>query len=103
MRGDNRQTPPPGSVPPSSPDGHVHFDFAQPGGAEIGSVLDIRFRARGLRVHLDQAVKPVWDDDVRLVEEPKCELVFLWTHLDDAQGVLKIEANTGRRPYRPRS
>ncbi|MGW1659296.1 hypothetical protein [Streptomyces atratus] len=27
-------------------------------------------------------------DDVRLVEEPKGELVFLWTHLDDAQGVL---------------
>ncbi|MFI1067019.1 hypothetical protein ACH4TC_34675 [Streptomyces spororaveus] len=47
------------------PESQIHFDFALPDGAEIGSVLDIRFRARGLRVHLDQAVKPVWDDDGR--------------------------------------
>ncbi|AXU16850.1 hypothetical protein D1794_29235 (plasmid) [Streptomyces clavuligerus] len=39
------------------------FDFARPGGAEIGSVVDIRFKARGLRVHLDQTVVPVWDED----------------------------------------
>ncbi|MGW1768717.1 hypothetical protein ACWCQL_32335 [Streptomyces sp. NPDC002073] len=43
----------------------VHFDFARPDGAEIGSVLDIRFKERGLRVHLDQAVAPVWDEDGR--------------------------------------
>ncbi|MFD9621489.1 hypothetical protein ACFWB2_30010 [Streptomyces virginiae] len=36
----------------------VEFDFARPDGAEIGSVLDIRFKERGLRVHLDQAVAP---------------------------------------------
>ncbi|MGW1641469.1 hypothetical protein [Streptomyces lavendulae] len=32
-------------------------------------------------------------DDVRLIEEPKGELVFLWTHLDDAQGVLAEAAD----------
>ncbi|WP_158781225.1 hypothetical protein [Streptomyces sp. NRRL S-237] len=41
------------------------FDFARPDGAEIGSVLDIRFKERGLRVHLDQTVAPVWDEDGR--------------------------------------
>ncbi|MEU9418376.1 hypothetical protein [Streptomyces sp. NPDC048272] len=46
-------------------EGQVHFDFARPDGAEIGSVLDIRFKERGLRVHLDQAVAPVWDEDGR--------------------------------------
>ncbi|MFI9041788.1 hypothetical protein [Streptomyces sp. NPDC053726] len=39
------------------------FDFARPDGAAIGSVVDIRFTARGLRVHLDQAVEPTWDED----------------------------------------
>ncbi|NUK82724.1 hypothetical protein HRW23_36370, partial [Streptomyces lunaelactis] len=39
------------------------FDFARPGGAPIGSVVDIRFQHAGLRVHLDQAVEPVWDED----------------------------------------
>ncbi len=29
------------------------FDFARPDGAAIGSVLDIRLKTRGLRVHLD--------------------------------------------------
>lgn len=43
----------------------VDFDFARPDGAEIGSVLDIRFKERGLRVHLDQTVAPVWDEDGR--------------------------------------
>ncbi|MER8233219.1 hypothetical protein [Streptomyces sp. NPDC094049] len=47
------------------PESQIHFDFAQPDGAEIGSVLDIRFQAQVLRVHLDQAVKPVWDDEGR--------------------------------------
>ncbi|MFZ3492243.1 hypothetical protein ACODT5_03200 [Streptomyces sp. 5.8] len=45
------------------PEDQVRFDFARPDGAEIGSVLDIRFKERGLRVHLDQAVAPVWDED----------------------------------------
>ncbi|MER8233204.1 hypothetical protein [Streptomyces sp. NPDC094049] len=39
------------------------FDLARPYGAAIGSVLDIRLKTRGLRVHLDQAVTPVWDED----------------------------------------
>ncbi|MER6739193.1 hypothetical protein ABT315_44095, partial [Streptomyces puniciscabiei] len=42
------------------------FAYAQASGALIGSVLDITFerhRGRGLRVHLDAAVAPVWDDD----------------------------------------
>ncbi|MGW1734260.1 hypothetical protein [Streptomyces sp. NPDC001999] len=39
------------------------FDFARPDGAAIGSVVDIRFKARGLRVHLDRAVEPRWDED----------------------------------------
>ncbi|WP_328541103.1 zinc finger domain-containing protein [Streptomyces sp. NBC_00344] len=46
-------------------DDQADFDFAQPGGAAIGSVVDIRFKHGGLRVHLDQAVAPVWDEDGR--------------------------------------
>jgi hypothetical protein len=38
------------------------FEFAQPDGAPIGSVVDIRLAHGALRVHLDQAVAPVWDD-----------------------------------------
>ncbi|MFJ9729236.1 hypothetical protein ACIRP3_41490 [Streptomyces sp. NPDC101209] len=38
----------------------VAFDFAQPEGAPIGSVVDIQLENVGLRVHLDQAVAPVW-------------------------------------------
>ncbi|MEU5958771.1 hypothetical protein [Streptomyces sp. NPDC047525] len=37
------------------------FDYARPGGAAIGSVVDIQWRRGGLRVHLDQAVTPEWD------------------------------------------
>ncbi|MFJ3883033.1 hypothetical protein ACIPW5_36995 [Streptomyces sp. NPDC090077] len=37
--------------------------FAQPDGAPVGSLVDITSRHRRLRVHLDQAVAPVWDDD----------------------------------------
>ncbi|MFF2779956.1 hypothetical protein ACFVU3_34270 [Streptomyces sp. NPDC058052] len=37
--------------------------FAQPDGAPVGSLVDITSRHRRLRVHLDQAVEPVWDDD----------------------------------------
>ncbi|BDT39644.1 hypothetical protein [Streptomyces yaizuensis] len=39
------------------------FEFAQPDGAPIGSVVDIQMERRGLRVHLDQAVAPVWDEE----------------------------------------
>ncbi|MDQ0936609.1 hypothetical protein [Streptomyces turgidiscabies] len=41
------------------------FEFARPEGVPIGSVVDIRFRRRGLHVHLDQAVEPAWDEDGR--------------------------------------
>ncbi|MFE5797139.1 hypothetical protein ACFQ8C_31810 [Streptomyces sp. NPDC056503] len=41
----------------------ANFDFARPDGAAIGSVVDIRFQERGLRVHLDHTVAPVWDED----------------------------------------
>lgn len=41
------------------------FEFGQPEGAPIGSVVDIQFQHRGLRVHLDQAVEPAWDEDGR--------------------------------------
>ncbi|MFC8273811.1 hypothetical protein ACFUJR_15060 [Streptomyces sp. NPDC057271] len=37
--------------------------FAQPDGAPVGSLVDITSRHRRLRVHLDQAVEPVWDED----------------------------------------
>ncbi|MBC2907697.1 hypothetical protein H4N64_40575 [Streptomyces sp. PSKA01] len=40
----------------------ARFDFTRPGGAPVGSVVDIQFQGRGLRVHLDGAVAPVWDD-----------------------------------------
>nr|WSX54202.1 hypothetical protein OG409_38015 [Streptomyces sp. NBC_00974] len=48
---------------PGSLEDQAQFDFVRPDGAEIGSVLDIRFKELGLRVHLDQAVAPVWDED----------------------------------------
>ena len=46
----------------------AEFDFAQPGGVPIGSVVDIRFSGCRLRVHLDQATAPAWDrEDVEPV------------------------------------
>ncbi|MCX5338283.1 hypothetical protein [Streptomyces sp. NBC_00140] len=39
------------------------FEFVQPDGAPIGSVVDIQFPRGGLRVHLDQAVAPAWDQE----------------------------------------
>ncbi|MEU5499806.1 hypothetical protein [Streptomyces griseofuscus] len=42
---------------------HPDIEFARPDGVPIGSVVDIRFQHGGLRVHLDQAVQPVWDQD----------------------------------------
>ncbi|MGX1913573.1 zinc finger domain-containing protein [Streptomyces phaeochromogenes] len=44
-------------------DRHADIEFTQPGGVPIGSVVDIRFQYGGLRVHLDQAVEPAWDQD----------------------------------------
>lgn len=44
-------------------DEQADFEFARPDGVPIGSVVDIRFRHGGLRVHLDQAVEPSWDQD----------------------------------------
>lgn len=41
----------------------ARFTFAQPGGARIGSIVDIHFKERGLRVHLDPSTAPEWDDD----------------------------------------
>ncbi|MFG3268504.1 hypothetical protein [Streptomyces bobili] len=46
-----------------SRDLQADFEFARPGGAPIGSVVDIQLRNGGLRVHLDQAVAPAWDDE----------------------------------------
>ncbi|MFF3137711.1 zinc finger domain-containing protein [Streptomyces mirabilis] len=40
----------------------ARFDFTRPDGAPVGSVVDIQFKDRGLRVHLDGAVAPVWDE-----------------------------------------
>ncbi|MFE5519826.1 hypothetical protein ACFQ9Q_19185 [Streptomyces virginiae] len=37
------------------------FDFVQPDGVPIGSVLDIQLPHRKLRVHLDREVEPDWD------------------------------------------
>ncbi|NUK23706.1 hypothetical protein HRW08_13645 [Streptomyces lunaelactis] len=39
----------------------AEFDFAQSDGAPVGSVVDIAWKRGGLRVHLDQAVPPTWD------------------------------------------
>ncbi|MEV6840871.1 hypothetical protein AB0N17_41440 [Streptomyces sp. NPDC051133] len=44
-------------------DWHADIEFAQPDGVPIGSVVDIRFPRGRLRVHLDQAVEPSWDQD----------------------------------------
>ncbi|MFF5125912.1 hypothetical protein ACFY41_03070 [Streptomyces syringium] len=49
-------------------DDRADFDFVRQDGAPIGSVVDIRFKhSTGLRVHLDQAVRPVWDADTEPV------------------------------------
>ncbi|WP_229849106.1 hypothetical protein [Streptomyces melanogenes] len=42
---------------------HAAFAFAQPDGVPIGSVVDIQLTHYRLRMHLDQAVPPVWDDE----------------------------------------
>ncbi|WP_405856902.1 hypothetical protein OG407_09640 [Streptomyces sp. NBC_01515] len=44
---------------------HARFTFTQPDGLPVGSLLDIAFErgGRGLRVHLDPGVTPVWSDE----------------------------------------
>ncbi|MFF2518887.1 hypothetical protein [Streptomyces sp. NPDC058086] len=41
----------------------ARFDFTRADGAPVGSAVDVQFKERGLRVHLDGAVAPVWDDE----------------------------------------
>ncbi|MEV6726641.1 hypothetical protein AB0M94_37615 [Streptomyces xanthochromogenes] len=43
------------------------FEYTRADGAPIGSVVDVRWRHGALRVHLNQAVAPVWDDRVEPV------------------------------------
>lgn len=43
------------------------FEYTRTEGAPIGSIVDVRWRHGALRVHLDQAVAPVWDHDVEPV------------------------------------
>ncbi|WP_187281720.1 hypothetical protein [Streptomyces sp. gb1(2016)] len=43
------------------------FAYTHPEGGPVGSVVDVRWRHGALRVHLDQAVAPVWDDAVEPV------------------------------------
>ncbi|MFD4880249.1 hypothetical protein ACFWOB_43765 [Streptomyces sp. NPDC058420] len=43
------------------------FEYTRPGGAPIGSVVEVRWQHGALRVHLDPAVAPVWDDGVEPV------------------------------------
>ncbi|MFE7602737.1 hypothetical protein [Streptomyces sp. NPDC057494] len=54
--------------------------------AEAGCPQDAVLRVVALLAG-EEKLGPVVDD-VGLAEEPKGEPVFLWTHLDDAQGVL---------------
>jgi len=43
------------------------FEYARVEGAPLGSVVDIRWPRGALRVHLDQAVAPVWDNGLEPV------------------------------------
>ncbi|QYA98270.1 hypothetical protein KZO11_34090 [Streptomyces anulatus] len=43
------------------------FAYTHPEDGPLGSVVDVRWRHGALRVHLDQAVAPVWDDAVEPV------------------------------------
>ncbi|MFJ5680254.1 hypothetical protein [Streptomyces sp. NPDC093097] len=43
------------------------FEYARPDGAPLGSVVDVRWQRGALRVHLDQAVTPVWDNGIEPV------------------------------------
>jgi hypothetical protein len=43
------------------------FEYPRPGGAPLGSVVDVRWPRGALRVHLDQSVTPVWDDGLEPV------------------------------------
>lgn len=43
------------------------FEFTRADGVPIGSVMDVHWRHGALRVHLDRAVAPVWDDGLEPV------------------------------------
>ncbi|MCT9093926.1 hypothetical protein N4G70_34475 [Streptomyces sp. ASQP_92] len=43
------------------------FEYTRTEGAPIGSLVDVRWRHGALRVHLDRAVMPVWDNGVEPV------------------------------------
>jgi hypothetical protein len=43
------------------------FEYTRTSGAPIGSVVEVRWRHGALRVHLDPAVAPVWEDGVEPV------------------------------------
>ncbi|MFH8738004.1 hypothetical protein [Streptomyces sp. NPDC017964] len=43
------------------------FEYARTAGEPIGSVVDIRWQHGALRIHLDQAVAPVWDNGMEPV------------------------------------
>ncbi|MEV2255917.1 hypothetical protein AB0I94_36075 [Streptomyces sp. NPDC050147] len=45
----------------------AHFDYARPGGAPLGSVVDVRWPRGALRVHLDHTVPPEWDNGIEPV------------------------------------
>ncbi|MFD9601755.1 hypothetical protein [Streptomyces sp. NPDC059970] len=45
----------------------AHFEYARPGGAPLGSVVDVRWPRGALRVHLDHAVTPEWDNGIEPV------------------------------------
>ncbi|MFD4860673.1 hypothetical protein [Streptomyces atratus] len=45
----------------------AHFEYARPGGAPLGSVVDVRWPRGALRVHLDHAVTPEWDTGIEPV------------------------------------
>ncbi|KUM95745.1 hypothetical protein AQI95_43070 [Streptomyces yokosukanensis] len=46
---------------------HATFEYTRPNGVPLGSVVDVCWQHGALRVHLDQAVAPVWDDGVEPV------------------------------------
>ncbi|MGD3112475.1 hypothetical protein [Streptomyces sp. YGL11-2] len=43
------------------------FAYTRPDGAPLGFVVDVRWQHCALRVHLDQAVTPVWDNGIEPV------------------------------------
>lgn len=61
----------------------ANFEYARPNGAPLGSVLDVRWQHGALRVHLDQAVAPEWDNGMEpvlgtMVRVDRDELIRRW-------------------------